>query len=131
MSSITNEFRIGIDANRLPQLEQLNNELFPVKYSRRFYAQLLRPPSIVLCCWRGDELIANLCARIVEDDFWFFGREVSVYIMTLGVHASARRTGIASRLLTLLEQHIELHVPNCEYISLHVKVSVIRISSRT
>mmetsp|Transcript_21077 Transcript_21077/g.35361 ORF Transcript_21077/g.35361 Transcript_21077/m.35361 type:complete len:171 (-) Transcript_21077:1688-2200(-) len=116
-------FQLGdVSPANVQQLRILNTNTLPVRYSDKFYRELLDKYGtdyMKFCFWNGF-VVGGVCARIE-------GREETpdackLYIMTINVLAAYRRRGIASELLKfVLEKAKEDKTINEVY--LHVQVS--------
>lgn len=105
----------------LPDLRALNASVFPVAYNDRFYADLaLHPPELSLLAYDGLRAVGAVCARLEWDPSPSYpeatderaafpphparlgrhGDPVRVYLMTIGVDTSYRRSGLGSALLS-------------------------------
>ncbi|UZJ54046.1 hypothetical protein CBS101457_003366 [Exobasidium rhododendri] len=84
--------------NNIGQLRMINSVLFPVRFSEKWYKDVLSVDSSQVCKFAlfNDIPVANVCCRFDRDDQ---KGTVKVYIMTLGCLAPYRRLGIASKLL--------------------------------
>ncbi|KAJ3243844.1 N-alpha-acetyltransferase 50 [Chytriomyces hyalinus] len=92
----------------LPNLQSFNAHNFPVRYGADFYTKVLdnRGLSVLLVDRRGgrSHVVAALLAR---RQFVSAQGAYDVYIMTVGVDASFRRSGIASMLIQTLVDKCE------------------------
>ncbi|KAK0570109.1 N-acetyltransferase 5 [Tilletia horrida] len=91
--------------NNIGQVRKLNSVLFPVRYSERWYKDLLKPDNLAISRLGlyNDIPVAVLAARYEQAsaEAPTVGG-VNVYLMTLGVLAPYRRRGLASELLRYL-----------------------------
>jgi ribosomal protein S18 acetylase RimI-like enzyme len=110
-----------ITTNNLQQLKILNVMTLPVRYTDKFYKDLLSNPKVHLkFAYHHGFAVADVCARL-EDHPTREGFN-RLYIMTIGVLPAYRRRGIASQLL----QHImEIATSNKNVLEvyLHVQTS--------
>lgn len=109
----------------LQQLKQINISTLPVRYTEKFYDELLskiKPEYLKFAFWNGFA-VAAVCARVepLEGHDGFF----KLYIMTINVLAPYRRRGIASVLLnhvlseaakdeTIIEAYLHVQTSNDE-----------------
>jgi ribosomal protein S18 acetylase RimI-like enzyme len=119
-----------IHRDDLHDLRTLQLELFPVKYTKKFYLSLLDMSNTftVLAIERETDKIIGVCsARVFEESHfeWCGFKYTRVrmgYIMTLGVSPSHRRKGLASKMLEMLERRMLLEPYNVTKLTLHCKV---------
>ncbi|KAG8463885.1 hypothetical protein KFE25_000053 [Diacronema lutheri] len=106
----------------VPQVDELQRQLFPVRYSEGFYQRLFTDGHYtVLGVTPDGRIIGIASARTVSDELMAAetdrGREG--YIMTLGVHESFRRLGVGAELLRRILS--VLRSLACTVAALHVK----------
>ncbi|PWN98422.1 acyl-CoA N-acyltransferase [Tilletiopsis washingtonensis] len=91
----------ALTPNNVGQLRRLNAVLFPVRFSERWYRDVLgRDVQLInRFVLFNDIPVGNICCRFERLDG---GKKVAVYIMTLGVLAPYRRLGLASKLIAHL-----------------------------
>jgi ribosomal protein S18 acetylase RimI-like enzyme len=114
----------------LHDLRTLQLELFPVKYTKKFYLSLLDTNNTwtVLTEERETDKIIGVCsARVFEENQfrWCGLRNNKIrmgYIMTLGVSPVHRRKGLASKMLDILERRMLQDPYNVTRLTLHCKV---------
>ncbi|CAE6349599.1 unnamed protein product [Rhizoctonia solani] len=88
----------SLTPNNLGTLRKLNSVLFPIRYSEKFYREVLEPELDEFCklIYYNDVPVGAVCSRIER------GRlpgEACVYIMTMGVLAPYRGLGLGSMAL--------------------------------
>ncbi|KAL0488329.1 N-alpha-acetyltransferase [Acrasis kona] len=119
-----------IRSEDLQPLRVLQLELFPVKYTKQFYLNLLDRAKTysVLTIDRCTGKVIGVCSARVYEEVEFswcgFNKKSMVmgYIMTLGVCPSHRRRGLASKMLDMLERRMLLEPYNVTRLTLHCKV---------
>ncbi|PVU84758.1 hypothetical protein BB559_007434 [Furculomyces boomerangus] len=112
----------NINESNISQLQTLNSELFPVKYSPQFYENILNGESFGLLATHDNQYVGAIVGRLqpyrFTEDFEgnfnragyhqmeTYKRDVicgynykEIYIMTLGVLSSHRRLGIGRALI--------------------------------
>ena len=110
-----------INAANLKQLRVLNISTLPVRYTDKFYKDLLVngfPEYLKFASWNGFA-VAAVCARIephttVPDSF-------KLYIMTINVLPAYRRRGIGAK---LLEYVLETAAKDSTIIEVYLHVQV-------
>jgi ribosomal protein S18 acetylase RimI-like enzyme len=113
-----------INTANLAQLRVLNVSTLPVRYTDKFYKDLLTngfAEYLKFASWNGFA-VAAVCARIephdtVKDSF-------KLYIMTINVLAAYRRRGIGAK---LLEYVLETARKDTSIIEVYLHVQVIRL----
>ncbi|KAF8606184.1 N-acetyltransferase NAT13, partial [Ceratobasidium sp. AG-I] len=115
----------SLTPNNLGTLRKLNSVLFPIRYSEKFYKEVLEPELEEFCklIYYNDIPVGAVCSRIEK------GRgpeEACVYVMTMGVLAPYRSLGLGSTALQHLTStfnpskrkitsfYLHVHVPNTE-----------------
>ncbi|KAH8119251.1 acyl-CoA N-acyltransferase [Phellopilus nigrolimitatus] len=112
-SSLTN--------NNLGTVRVLNSTLFPVKYSEKFYKDVLSPDVEDFCklIYMNDVPVGTFCCRIEKQD-----DESKLYLMTMGVLAPYRSRNIGSQSLKHVLDAARVHEkPKISSIYLHVQLS--------
>ncbi|KAG8933212.1 hypothetical protein FRC02_012286 [Tulasnella sp. 418] len=91
----------SITPNNLGTLRKLNLVLFPIKYTDRFYKDVLLPEHENYCklVYFNDIPVGTICCRIEKGDA---EGESKLYIMTMGVLAPYRSLGLGTQAL----QHV-------------------------
>ncbi|KAL6047591.1 Ribosomal-protein-alanine N-acetyltransferase [Balamuthia mandrillaris] len=109
----------------------LHRVLFPVRYDKQFFLNLLTPGYFAILAFSSaEELVGLVTGRLVDkqdyewtckDEILLFCKDPkpSGYIMTLGVSPQVRRHGLGSMLIQRMCE--EFHRHHCESIWLHVK----------
>jgi ribosomal protein S18 acetylase RimI-like enzyme len=106
----------------IPSVDELQCQLFPVRYSESFYQRLFTPGHYtVLACSQSGRIIGIASARTVADEIvgTGSGETREGYIMTLGTHEAFRRLGVGSELLRRIMA--TLRSISCTVAALHVK----------
>ncbi|KAJ1625689.1 acyl-CoA N-acyltransferase [Pavlovales sp. CCMP2436] len=99
------------------RVDDLQRQLFPVRYSESFYQRLFTPGHYtVLAVTAAGEVVGIASARTVLDEVVDERREG--YIMTLGVRADFRNLGVGGELLRRIMGVLRVH---CTVAALHVK----------
>ncbi|KAG9092017.1 hypothetical protein FS749_016064 [Ceratobasidium sp. UAMH 11750] len=88
----------SLTPNNLGTLRKLNSVLFPIRYSEKFYRQVLEPELEDFCklIYYNDIPVGAVCSRIEKGQR---PDEACVYIMTMGVLAPYRSLGLGSMAL--------------------------------
>ncbi|KAH9858701.1 acyl-CoA N-acyltransferase [Lenzites betulinus] len=111
----------AVTPNNLGTVRKLNSVLFPIKYSEKFYGDIVRPDLEDFCqlIYYNDIPVGTMCCRVeVKDD------RAKLYLMTLAVLAPYRSRGIGSQSLKHLIDTAAAHTkPKIDAIYLHVQVS--------
>lgn len=107
--------------NNLGTVRKLNSVLFPIKYSERFYRDILQPEAEDFCklIYFNDIPVGIICCRLENKD-----DQTHLYVMTMGVLAPYRSRGLGSQSLQSVLEAAENHAkPKIQKIYLHVQVS--------
>ncbi|KAI1794143.1 acyl-CoA N-acyltransferase [Ganoderma leucocontextum] len=124
MSSRTPSSRVSFAAvtpNNLGTVRKLNSVLFPIKYSEKFYSDIVHPDVEHFCqlIYYNDIPVGTMCCRVEEKD-----GQARLYLMTLAVLAPYRSRGIGSQSLQHLIDAAVAHMkPKITAIYLHVQIS--------
>ncbi|KAI0745757.1 acyl-CoA N-acyltransferase [Earliella scabrosa] len=124
MSSRPSPSRVSfasVTQNNLGTVRKLNSVLFPIKYSEKFYSDIVQPDVEDFCqlIYYNDIPIGTMCCRVEVKD-----GVAKLYLMTLGVLAPYRSRGIGSQSLQHLLDTAAAHArPRIAAIYLHVQVS--------
>ncbi|KEP49961.1 GNAT family acetyltransferase [Rhizoctonia solani 123E] len=88
----------SLTPNNLGTLRKLNSVLFPIRYSEKFYREVLEPELDEFCklIYYNDVPVGAVCSRIERGQR---PGEACVYIMTMGVLAPYRGLGLGSMAL--------------------------------
>ncbi|KAG8733795.1 hypothetical protein FRC11_002245 [Ceratobasidium sp. 423] len=93
----------SLTPNNLGTLRKLNSVLFPIRYSEKFYREVLEPELDEFCklsqlpaVYYNDVPVGAVCSRIERGQR---PGEACVYIMTMGVLAPYRGLGLGSMAL--------------------------------
>ncbi|OBZ68018.1 N-alpha-acetyltransferase 50 [Grifola frondosa] len=107
--------------NNLGTVRKLNSVLFPIKYSEKFYQDILHPDAEDFCqlLYYNDIPVGTMCCRIEVVDGL-----TKLYLMTMGILAPYRERGLGSQSLQhLIEAAASHSKPKIAAIYLHVQVS--------
>ncbi|KDN47221.1 hypothetical protein RSAG8_03700, partial [Rhizoctonia solani AG-8 WAC10335] len=85
----------SLTPNNLGTLRKLNSVLFPIRYSEKFYREVLEPELDEFCklIYYNDVPVGAVCSRVEKGQRQ---GEACVYIMTMGVLAPYRGLGLGS-----------------------------------
>jgi ribosomal protein S18 acetylase RimI-like enzyme len=111
----------SITTNNIGTLRKLNSVLFPIKYSEKFYSDVLLPELEDFCklVYFNDVPVGTICCRLETKD-----GETKLYLMTMGVLAPYRDRRVGSQSLELIFGAASSHKKlNISHIYLHVQVS--------
>ncbi|KAN0090916.1 Acyl-CoA N-acyltransferase [Tylopilus felleus] len=98
-------------------VRKLNSVLFPVKYSDKYYQDILQPEIEPFCqlVYYNDVPVGNICCRLENKE---------LYLTTLGILAPYRSRKLGSQALERIIEAASRHnKPQIKRISLHVQVS--------
>ncbi|KAG1716412.1 hypothetical protein ID866_764 [Astraeus odoratus] len=99
----------SLTSQNLGTVRKLNSVLFPIKYSEKYYQDILHADIEPFCQLR------NICCRFEEKD---------LYLMTMGVLAPYRSRQIGSQAIERIIKAATSHAkPKINRIFLHVQVS--------
>ncbi|KAF5393426.1 hypothetical protein D9757_000777 [Collybiopsis confluens] len=111
----------SLTPHNLGTLRKLNSVLFPISYSDRFYADVLKSEVEDYCklVYYNDIPVGTICCRIESKD-----NETRLYLMTMGVLAPYRSRGLGSQSLRQVIDAVKSH-PKSQIgkIYLHVQTS--------
>ncbi|PSR74629.1 hypothetical protein PHLCEN_2v9695 [Hermanssonia centrifuga] len=102
-------------------VRKLNSVLFPIKYSEKFYNDILQPELEDFCklVYYNDVPVGTFCCRIETS-----GGQMKLYVMTMGVLAPYRSRGLGSQCLDHIIRTAAAHQnPHLSAIFLHVQIS--------
>ncbi|KAI0775735.1 acyl-CoA N-acyltransferase [Trametes elegans] len=111
----------AVTPNNLGTVRKLNSVLFPIKYSEKFYHDIVQPDVEDFCqlIYYNDIPVGTMCGRVEVKD-----GQAKLYLMTFAVLAPYRSRGIGSQSLKHLIQTTAAHAkPKINAIYLHVQVS--------
>ncbi|KXN91066.1 putative N-acetyltransferase san [Leucoagaricus sp. SymC.cos] len=111
----------SITSNNLGTVRKLNSVLFPIRYSEKFYRDILQPDAEDFCklVYYNDIPVGTICCRLENKD-----DQAHLYLMTMGVLAPYRSRGLGSQSLELVLKAAEARAkPKIKKIYLHVQVS--------
>ncbi|KAL0956367.1 hypothetical protein HGRIS_002515 [Hohenbuehelia grisea] len=111
----------SLTPNNLGTVRKLNSVLFPIKYSEKFYQDVLLPEVEDFCklVYYNDIPVGTICCRIETKD-----GECSLYLMTMGVLAPYRSRRLGSQSLDLVLKAAEACAkPHIDRVYLHVQLS--------
>ncbi|KZT70979.1 acyl-CoA N-acyltransferase [Daedalea quercina L-15889] len=111
----------SLTPNNLGTVRKLNSVLFPIKYSEKFYQEVLLPEAEEFCklIYYNDIPVGTICCRqeVVEG-------HTRLYLMTMGVLAPYRSRGLGSYALQHVLQAAAANAkPKIKDIYLHVQTS--------
>ncbi|CCM01480.1 uncharacterized protein FIBRA_03534 [Fibroporia radiculosa] len=111
----------SLTPNNLGTVRKLNSVLFPIKYSEKFYQDILLPEAEDFCklIYYNDIPVGTICCRVETEN-----GKTRLYIMTMGILAPYRSRGLGSQSLEQVIASAASHLkPKIGSISLHVQVS--------
>ncbi|KAI0081244.1 N-acetyltransferase NAT13 [Panus rudis PR-1116 ss-1] len=111
----------SLTPNNLGTVRKLNSVLFPIRYSEKFYKDVLLPEVEEFCklVYYNDVPVGTICCR-----FETTGETTKLYLMTMGVLAPYRSRGLGSASLQHVINAAKAHSkPKIDSIYLHVQVS--------
>ncbi|KAF8236594.1 N-acetyltransferase NAT13 [Tricholoma matsutake] len=111
----------SLTPNNLGTVRKLNSVLFPIKYSEKFYQEILQAEVEDFCklIYYNDVPVGTICCRLENED-----NEIKLYLMTMGVLAPYRSRCLGSQSLDLiLASAIARGKPKIDKIYLHVQTS--------
>ncbi|EIM79178.1 N-acetyltransferase NAT13 [Stereum hirsutum FP-91666 SS1] len=121
----------SLTPNNLGTVRKLNSVLFPIKYSEKFYQDILLPEAEDFCklgasscsfgstVYYNDIPVGTVCCRFETKD-----GEAQIYLMTMGVLAPYRSLGIGSQCLELIKNAASAYKnTKIRRIYLHVQIS--------
>ncbi|KAJ7772602.1 acyl-CoA N-acyltransferase [Mycena maculata] len=111
----------SLTPNNLGTVRKLNSVLFPIKYSEKFYQDILLPEVEDFCklVYYNDVPVGTVCCRLENKD-----GQVSLYLMTMGILAPYRSRQLGSTSLQLILDAAAAHTkPKIDRIYLHVQIS--------
>ncbi|KAJ7497540.1 acyl-CoA N-acyltransferase [Mycena latifolia] len=111
----------SLTPNNLGTVRKLNSVLFPIKYSEKFYQDILLPEVEDFCklVYYNDVPVGTICCRLENKD-----GQVSLYLMTMGILAPYRSRQLGSASLKLILDAAAAHTkPKIDRIYLHVQIS--------
>jgi len=90
---------VSVNPNNIGTLRKLNTVLFPIKYSERFYKDVLLPEHEDYCqlIYYNDIPVGTVCCRIEADPK--ASEKSRLYIMTMGVLAPYRSRTLGTKAL--------------------------------
>ncbi|KAI0785620.1 acyl-CoA N-acyltransferase [Abortiporus biennis] len=111
----------SLTPNNLGTVRKLNSVLFPIKYSEKFYSDIIQPELEDFCklVYYNDVPVGTICCRLET-----IGEETKLYLMTMGVLAPYRSRGLGSQSLQEIITAAAARLkPKITSIYLHVQVS--------
>jgi ribosomal protein S18 acetylase RimI-like enzyme len=111
----------SITPNNLGTLRKLNSVLFPIKYSEKFYQDVLLPELEDFCklVYFNDVPVGTICCRLETKD-----GQTKLYLMTMGVLSPYRGRRLGSQSLELVFGAASTHKKlKISHIYLHVQIS--------
>jgi len=111
----------SLTLNNLGTVKKLNSVLFPIKYSDKFYIDILSPETEEFCklVYYNDIPVGTVCCRLETE-----GDTTKLYLMTMGILAPYRSRGLGSESIQhILTAAASQMKPKITSIYLHVQVS--------
>ncbi|KAJ3535502.1 hypothetical protein NMY22_g6463 [Coprinellus aureogranulatus] len=110
----------SLTENNLGTVRKLNSVLFPIKYSEKFYQDILAPEVEDFCklVYYNDIPVGTICCRFENKD-----DQRVLYLMTMGILAPYRSRGLGSKALKEILNAAASRRPKIDKIYLHVQVS--------
>ncbi|KAF7981880.1 hypothetical protein HWV62_31451 [Athelia sp. TMB] len=111
----------SITPNNIGTLRKINGVVFPIKYSEKFYQDVLLPELEEFCklVYYNDVPVGTICCKIETKD-----EQTNLYLMTMGVLAPYRSRKLGSESLELIISAASAQKqPAISHIYLHVQVS--------
>ncbi|EDR11528.1 uncharacterized protein LACBIDRAFT_290968 [Laccaria bicolor S238N-H82] len=111
----------SLTPNNIGTVRKLNSVLFPIKYSEKFYNDILQLEVEDFCklVYYNDIPVGTICCRLETN-----GDETRLYLMTMGVLAPYRSRKLGSQSLELILAAAATQTkPKINKIYLHVQVS--------
>ncbi|EGN99817.1 hypothetical protein SERLA73DRAFT_180040 [Serpula lacrymans var. lacrymans S7.3] len=111
----------SLTPNNLGTVRKLNSVLFPIRYSEKFYQDILLPELEDFCklVYYNDVPVGTICCRLETTD-----GVTKLYLMTMGVLAPYRCRKLGSQSLELIVKAAASQAkPKISHIYLHVQVS--------
>ncbi|KZT08335.1 acyl-CoA N-acyltransferase [Laetiporus sulphureus 93-53] len=124
LSRSSTQSRVSLSSltpNNLGTVRKLNSVLFPIKYSEKFYQDIILPEAEDFCklIYYNDIPVGTICCRLETVD-----GQTRLYLMTMGVLAPYRSRGLGSFSLQQIIDAAAAHTkPKISAIYLHVQVS--------
>ncbi|KAH8107912.1 acyl-CoA N-acyltransferase [Cristinia sonorae] len=113
----------SLTPNNLGTVRKLNSVLFPIKYSEKFYQDILLPETEDFCklVYYNDIPVGTVCCRLETNPQ---GGPTKLYLMTMGVLAPYRSRGLGSQSLQeIIKAATASSKPKIDSIYLHVQIS--------
>ncbi|TDL26156.1 N-acetyltransferase NAT13 [Rickenella mellea] len=111
----------SLTTNNLGTVRKLNSVLFPIKYSEKFYKDILAPEVEEFCklIYYNDIPVGTVCCRIeTKDD------QGRLYLMTMGILGPYRCLKLGSQSLEHIITSASAHAkPKITKVYLHVQIS--------
>ncbi|KIJ49604.1 hypothetical protein M422DRAFT_27967 [Sphaerobolus stellatus SS14] len=104
-------------------VRKLNSVLFPIRYSEKFYKDIVSPEAENFCklVYFNDVPVGTVCCRIEKGDHEGEGK---LYLMTMGILAPYRSKNLGTKALQEILDAASSHSkPNITHIYLHVQES--------
>jgi ribosomal protein S18 acetylase RimI-like enzyme len=111
----------SLNSNNLGTVRKLNSVLFPIKYSEKFYQEIVLAEAEDFCklIYYNDVPVGTICCRLESKD-----NKTKLYLMTMGVLAPYRSRCLGSQGLDLiLASAAARGRPKIDKIYLHVQTS--------
>ncbi|KIJ67944.1 hypothetical protein HYDPIDRAFT_107487 [Hydnomerulius pinastri MD-312] len=106
----------SLTSQNLGTVRKLNSVLFPIKYSEKYYQDILQPEVEAFCqlVYYNDVPVGNICCRFDKND---------LYLTTLGVLAPYRSRKLGSQALERIIAAAAHPKSKIKRIFLHVQIS--------
>ncbi|TFK68664.1 acyl-CoA N-acyltransferase [Pluteus cervinus] len=111
----------SLTPNNLGTVRKLNSVLFPIRYSEKFYNDVLLSEVEEFCklVYYNDVPVGTICCRLEKKE-----NRANLYLMTMGILAPYRSRGLGSQTLeAVLTAAAASAKPKIDKIYLHVQVS--------
>ncbi|KIY74385.1 N-acetyltransferase NAT13 [Cylindrobasidium torrendii FP15055 ss-10] len=111
----------AVTQNNLGTVRKLNSVIFPIKYSEKFYQDIVNPELEEFCklVYYNDVPVGTICCRFETKD-----GQTNLYLMTMGVLAPYRSRSLGSQSLeSVLAAAATSIKPKIGKIYLHVQIS--------
>ncbi|TFK23654.1 N-acetyltransferase NAT13 [Coprinopsis marcescibilis] len=111
----------SLTENNLGTVRKLNSVLFPIRYSEKFYQDILKPELDEFCklVYYNDIPVGTICCRLENKDQ---SDKPRLYLMTMGILAPYRSRELGSLALKRVVEAGSKHHPRIGSIYLHVQV---------
>ncbi|KAI0699265.1 acyl-CoA N-acyltransferase [Cytidiella melzeri] len=111
----------SVTPNNLGTVRKLNSVLFPIRYSDKFYHDIVEPEVEDFCklIYYNDIPVGTFCCRLETS-----GDQAKLYVMTMGVLAPYRSRGLGAQSIRhIIEAAASRSKPHIKAVYLHVQTS--------